>query len=83
MSFAGREQGDGPAFLAILLVGALTAIGATVTDMKLEPPLWAHALIWIPFVFIGSILSLRWIKAWMIAVQYHYRNDDFTPGPEA
>lgn len=82
LNLAEREQGDGPAFLAILLIGALTAISATVMDMKLEPPLWVHAVIWIPFVFIGSILSLRWIKAWMIAVQYQYRKDDFTPGSD-
>lgn len=73
-----REQGDGPAFLAILIVGALTAISATIIDVKLEPPLWIHLLIWPPFVFIGSILSLRWLKAWMIAVQYQYRKEDFT-----
>ena len=77
LNLAEREQGDGPAFLAILLVGALTAIGATVMDMKLEPPLWVHATIWIPFVFIGSIVSLRWLKAWLIIVQYQYRKDDF------
>ena len=79
LNLAEREQGDGPAFIAILLVGALTAIGATVSDIRYELPLWLHAAIWIPFVFIGSIISLRWIKAWMIAVQYHYRKDDFKP----
>ena len=72
-----REQGDGPAFLAILLVGALTAISATIIDIKLEPHLWLHLLIWPPFVLIGSLLSLRFLKAWMIAVQYHYRKEDF------
>lgn len=77
VNLAEREQGDGPAFLAVLIVGAFTAIGATVMDMKLEPPLWVDAAVWVPFVLIGSITALRWLKAWMIAVQYQYRKDDF------
>lgn len=65
--------------MSILLIGALTAIGAVVVDMKFSPPLWVHAVIWIPFIIIGSLVSLRLIKALIIAVQYHYRKEDFTP----
>lgn len=77
LNLAEREVGDGPAFLAILIIGALTAIGATVADIRYEIPLWLHAVIWIPCVMIGSIVTLRWLKAWMLAVQYQYRKDDF------
>ncbi len=79
LNLTQHEQGDGPAFLAVLIVGALTAIGAVILDMKLEPPLWVHAAIWIPFVMIGSVLSLRWLKAALIATQYSYRKDNFRP----
>ena len=77
LSFKAHEQGDGPAFFAILIVGALTAIGAAITEIKFEPPFWVHAAIWIPFVIIGTLLSLRWLKALLIAVQYRVNSEDF------
>ncbi|MDE3016426.1 MAG: DUF983 domain-containing protein [Pseudomonadota bacterium] len=77
LSFQGHEQGDGPAFFAILIIGALTAIGAAVVEIKFEPPFWLHAVLWIPFVLVGSVLSLRFLKAALIAVQYRVKRDDF------
>lgn len=78
LSFAGHEQGDGPAFMGILIIGALTAIGAAIVEIKLAPPFWVQAAIWFPFVIIGSILSLRWLKAALIAVQYRVKGEDFS-----
>ena len=77
LSFNAREQGDGPAFLGVLLIGALTAIGAAIVEVKFSPPFWVHGVIWVPIVIIGSLISLRLLKALIIAVQYQYRKDDF------
>ena len=77
LSFKAHEQGDGPAFLGILLVGALTAIGAAIVEVKLSPPFWVHGIVWFPFVILGSLLSLRLLKALIIGAQYRYRKDDF------
>lgn len=78
LDLSGHEQGDGPAFLAILIVGALSATGAVILDMHWQPPLWVHAAIWLPAVIFGSILSLRILKAGLIAVQYRHRRDHFS-----
>jgi uncharacterized protein (DUF983 family) len=77
LSFTGHEQGDGPAFLSVLLIGALTGIFAAIVEIKFAPPFWLHALIWIPFVIGGSLFSLRLCKAAIVAAQYRYRKDDF------
>jgi len=77
LSLRAREQGDGPAFFAILIIGAAAAIGAAIVEIKYEPPFWLHAVIWIPFIIIGTLVSLRVLKAALIAVQYQYRKDDF------
>jgi len=77
LKLAGREQGDGPAFFAILIIGALTAIGAAIVEIKYEPPFWLHAAIWIPFIIMGTLLSLRVLKAALIAVQYRVKGEDF------
>jgi len=77
LEFKAREQGDGPAFFGILIVGALTAIFAAIVEIKIAPPFWVHAMIWIPFIIVGSLLSLRTLKAALIAVQYQLRGEDF------
>lgn len=78
LSFKNHEQGDGPAFFAITLIGALVAIAASIVEIKYEPPFWLHAVLWIPAIFIGSILSLRWAKAAIISLQYQRRPQDFS-----
>lgn len=77
LSFGGHEQGDGPAFFGILVIGALAAIGATVVDLKYAPPLWVHAAVWVPFIVLGSIASLRLGKAALIHWQYGVKPWEF------
>lgn len=79
LSYNKHEQGDGPASMSILVVGGLVGIAAAVVEVKFEPPLWVHAALWIPFIAVGSIVSIRCIKALLIACQYQYRKDQFLP----
>ncbi|MCE2927363.1 MAG: DUF983 domain-containing protein [Rickettsiales bacterium] len=72
-----HEQGDGPAFFGIVIVGALAAVGAAILDIKLQPPYWVHAAIWIPFIIIGSLACLRIGKAMLIQMQYRVKPWDF------
>lgn len=72
-----HEQGDGPAFFAICIIGTLAGIFAALTEVIFEPPYWLHAALWIPFVTLGSIISLRILKAALIAGQYRVRPEDF------
>lgn len=78
LNLAEHEQGDGPAFFGILLVGALTAIGAAIVEIKYEPSFWLHAAIWGPFIIVGSLASLRFGKALLIYTQYRLRGEDFS-----
>ena len=40
----GFEAGDGPAVFVILIVGAIVAGGALITEVAFQPPYWVHAL---------------------------------------
>ena len=71
------EQGDGPAFFGILIVGTLVAVFASILEVMYQPPFWLQAAIWVPFIIIGSIASLRILKAMLIAVQYRLKPQDF------
>lgn len=76
-----HEQGDGPAFFGILIIGALVAIFATIVEIKYAPSFWLHAALWIPLIVIGSLASIRYGKALLIHLQYRVKPWDF--GDEA
>lgn len=78
LHFAAREQGDGPAFFGICFVGALATILAVIVEIKYEPPFWLHAILWAPFVVLGSLVCLRMAKAWLLGIHYHVKPDDFS-----
>jgi uncharacterized protein (DUF983 family) len=77
LSYIGHEQGDGPAFFGILIIGTLVSVGAAVVEIKYAPPFWVHAILWIPLIFIGSIAILRASKAAIIHAQYRVKRQDF------
>lgn len=68
MSFA--EEGDGPAVLVILLLGGVIAAMALGLENLAHPPVWVHALLWLPITLGLSIYALRAMKGIMIAAQY-------------
>lgn len=70
LDFSQVDSGDGPAVFVILILGALTVIGALLVDSWFEPPYWAHAIIWGPFIIGGSVLMLAPFKGILISLQY-------------
>ena len=72
LDFDSFNVGDGPAAFLILIVGAVTVIGALVLDASAEPPWWVH-LVWIPVAAALTIRGLRLAKAWLLAQEYRHR----------
>jgi uncharacterized protein (DUF983 family) len=74
LSYAANDTADGPAFFIMLPLCIITAVAALVFELKAEPPLWLHIVIW-PLFIAGVIgLTLRPVKALMVALQYRYRD---------
>ena len=46
---------------------------ALVVEILYEPPLWLHALLWLPLILATTLLPLRPMKGLMIALQYHHK----------
>lgn len=65
-----HDAADGPAFFSLVLVGCVLMGLVTVVERAYAPPLWLHALLWIPLTFILSIASLRALKAVFVTVEY-------------
>lgn len=74
LSFAGHDTADGPAFFIMMPLCIITAVLALLVEVFHSPPLWVHAIIWPPFIAAIAGVSLRPVKATMIALQYRFRD---------
>lgn len=70
LDYAFADAGDGPAVFVMLIVGFLIMGLALWFDSLFSPPVWLHALIWLPLAVIVSLVLLRKLKGIMVALQY-------------
>lgn len=64
------DAGDGPAIFVMLIVGFIVCGLALWLEIKQQPPLWLHAVLWGPLIVILTFGLLRPLKAVLIALQY-------------
>jgi len=67
-----HDTGDGATVFVILILGAIAVVLAIWLETALEPPIWAHLVVWIPVITIMSIMMLRPFKAILIGM--HFKN---------
>lgn len=77
---SGQDSGDGPAPFVVFLVGAIVVGLALFTEVRYEPPVWLHLVLWLPLTVILVLALMRSAKALMIALQYKHRRQDFEDG---
>lgn len=77
LNIAAREQGDGPAFFGIVIVGAAATVLAAIMESLYTPPYWVYAAILVPFILLGSLVVLRFAKACLLGLQYTANPEDF------
>ena len=73
LDFSGQDAGDGPAVFVILILGLIVVALAAFVELRFEPPIWVHVVLWTPLIVGGAILMLRPLKAGLIALQYRHR----------
>lgn len=67
------DAGDGPAVFVIMLAGFLIVGAALVVEARWHPPLWLHAVLWVPLTLGLCLGLLRPLKGVLIALQFHHR----------
>jgi uncharacterized protein (DUF983 family) len=67
------DSGDGPAVFAILILGFLMLGGALWLEFTVHPPIWVHAIIWVPVTLFMALGLLRPLKATLIALQFAHK----------
>jgi uncharacterized protein (DUF983 family) len=72
LDYAFADAGDGPAVFVILISGFIVCAAALVVEVQYAPPLWVHALLWVPLILLVTLAPLRLIKGLLIALQYHH-----------
>lgn len=80
LGLRAHDAGDGPAVLAIFVLGALLVGGAMWLEFTHEPPLWVHAVLWPVVALPLAIAVMRPAKAALVALQYRHRRDEMRPG---
>jgi uncharacterized protein (DUF983 family) len=72
LDYSFADAGDGPAIFVMLIAGFIVVGTALVVEIKYAPPLWVHALLWVPLILLVTLGPLRLIKSLLIALQYHH-----------
>lgn len=72
-----NDSADGPAVFLIFILGFLLVPLAIALDFWISPPLWVHAVLWSIVSVILTLGSLRPIKAYIIALQFKHRPQDW------
>jgi uncharacterized protein (DUF983 family) len=72
LDYAFADAGDGPAVFVMFISGFIVVGMALLVEVKYAPPLWVHALLWVPLILVVTLAPLRLIKGLLIALQFHH-----------
>ena len=70
LDYGFADAGDGPAVIVTLLAGFVVVGAALVVEVKYEPPMWLHLLIFLPLTLIVCLGMLRPLKGVLVSLQY-------------
>ncbi len=57
--FQNNDAGDGPAVLVISIAGMLVVLPALLVEVVFRPPIWVHAVLWLPVSTLVVLALLR------------------------
>lgn len=70
LDYGAFNVGDGPAAFLTLIVGTIIVVLSIWLEFAAEPPVWLHLLLWPPVTLALVIVSLRWAKGALLALEY-------------
>ncbi len=76
LDYSFADPADGPAFFVMTGVGFLIMGLFAWAEVALSPPIWVHFVITLPAFVIGCLLTLRPVKAWLVAEQYVHKAEE-------
>ncbi len=76
LDFSGFDTGDGFAVPILIVLGAIVVGAAFWVDARFAPPLWVHAILWLPITIGLALVMTRYIKSFLAAQQYATRKTE-------
>jgi uncharacterized protein (DUF983 family) len=73
LDYATVDSGDGPAVFVILILGFIVVGLALWVELRFQPPMWLHLMLWTPLILGGAIGMLRPFKGVLIAQQFRHK----------
>lgn len=50
--------------------GTLITVAALVVELRYQPPIWVHVILWLPLTLLVVVGGLRLTKGWLLAREY-------------
>src|SRR5207247_10489685 len=50
LDFSAEDAGDGPQVFVIFFLGLIVGGLAALVELKFEPPVWVHVVVWTPLI---------------------------------
>jgi uncharacterized protein (DUF983 family) len=73
---------DAPPYFTIVIVGHIVVSLVLIVEMAYRPPLWLHAMIWLPLTVALALLILPPVKGALVGLQWALRMHGFDPNSE-
>ncbi len=70
---------DFPAYIVIVIVGHIVVALTLLVESAYSPPLWVHALIWLPLTAGMALALIQPIKGAVVAFQWQHGMEGFAP----
>lgn len=68
---------DFPAYLVIVIVGHIVVGLTLVVEATFAPPLWLHALIWLPLTTAMALALIQPVKGLVVGFQWEHGMEGF------
>lgn len=77
LELSRNDSADGPAVFLIFILGFVVVPVALWVAMNVTWPLWFHTIVWSIVILAMTLGMLKPLKAYVIALQYKHRPDDW------
>lgn len=84
LNYDQYNVGDGPAAFLTLIVGGIVLALALIVELNFYPPMWVHAMLWLPLTIGAVVGSLRVSKGILLILEHRNqaREGSFDDGSE-
>ncbi|MEE2566012.1 DUF983 domain-containing protein [Hyphobacterium marinum] len=74
--YSVADIGDGAAVFVMFVAGFVVVLPALFVEVAYQPPVWVHALLWLPLTLVVCLALLRPFKGMLFALQVKHKAEE-------